>query len=118
MNNPQMYAVEIEHIMSSVFHCDRFGIGGIVNSDCIRRNPYFSMVSTLTFVYANSDAEKKRQIEQFIDDFSYYSNWNIDTILSFETNRKIVDGSDYQIDYPNGEKAIESIIEQFKNICK
>ena len=118
MNKPQMYAVEIEHIMSKVFGCDRFGIGGIVNSDCIRQNPYFSMVSALTYLYASADIKQREIITKFIEDNYFYSKWNLDTILEFDTDTKVIDGCEYTLDYTNGVEAIESIIKNFRSICK
>ena len=118
MNNPQAYAVEIEHIMSSVFNCDRYGVGGIVNSDSIRRNPYFSMVSALTFQYANCTAEKEKRIENFIEKYFYYSDWSLDVLLSFDSNSNIIDGSTYEIDYKNGEEALSNWIKDFSSVCK
>jgi len=116
--NPQMYAVQIEHIMSSVFNCERFGIGGIVNSDCIRINPIYSMFLTLTYIYAGANSELKKEIENFIQDNYYYSKWSIDEILEFDSDTHIVDGSEYSLGYSNGIEAISCIIDKFEDLCK
>lgn len=31
----QSYAVEIEHILCKIFECERYGFGGVVNSEKI-----------------------------------------------------------------------------------
>ena len=46
----QGYAVEIEHSLSSIFECDRYGFGGEVNSDCIRKHPFLSMTQGLAYL--------------------------------------------------------------------
>ena len=118
MNNPQMYAVEIEHIMSKVFNCERFGVGGIVDSNCIRQNPYFSMVSALTYLYASADTQQRNIITRFIEDYYCYSELNIDKILEFDSHTKVIDGCEYTLGYSNGVEAIKSIINNFRSICK
>ena len=39
----QGYAVDIEHVLRRIFDCDRYGFGGEVNSDAIRKHPFLSM---------------------------------------------------------------------------
>lgn len=117
MINPQMYAVEIEHVLCKVFRCERFGVGGLVNSDHIRQHPFHAMMCALSCIYAYADAEKKRAIEKFFTDYSFYADWNIDTILSFESPDKIMDGATYTLDFNNGAEAIEKMIAEFSAIC-
>ena len=104
--------------MKGVFKCQRFGIGGIVNSDCIQSQPYFTMVSTLTFIYASANVEKRTKIEEFIKDNYLYSDWSIETILGFNSNTKNIGNWRYSIDCSNGREAIESLICKFNDICK
>lgn len=61
----QGYAVEIEHILSNIFECERFGFGGQVNSDRIRRHPYLSMVQGLAYLYA-LNPQKRKAINDFV----------------------------------------------------
>ena len=67
----QGYAVEIEMILRYIFKCDRFGFGGQVNSDAIRKHPYLSMTQGLAFLYATEET-KRKQIDKFVDEFSFY----------------------------------------------
>lgn len=116
MNNAvmraQSYAVQIEHIMSSVFKCERYGIGGLVNSDYIRKHPYAAMVATLTYRYYDLE----HQANKFIDKYCYYADWSIDTLLGFESNISIINGSTYIINYSNGEEALKTWIQDFKQL--
>lgn len=118
MINGQSYAISIEHILCTVFTCERFGFGGVVNSDFIRRQPFAAMLSGLGYLYANSDSVKKKLIENFIEKNSFYSNMSIDDLLSFENSIKVLDGIQIDIGFENGVKAIECIIEEFRDICK
>lgn len=85
----QGYAVEIEMILRNIFKCDRFGFGGQVNSDAIRKHPYLSMTQGLAFLYATEE-NKRKQIDKFVDEFSFYSDMSLDELLSFDTNEKVV----------------------------
>jgi hypothetical protein len=114
MINPQMYAIDIEHILCDIFNCERYGFGGAVNSDTIRKHPYLSMTQGLAYLYANADGQKKKKIDKFIDDYSFYSDMSIDELLSFETNSKQVGITTYEIEKSNGKEQMEYIIEQFE----
>ena len=113
----QGYAVSIEHSMSAVFNCGRGGVGGLVNSDYIRKRPYAAMCCTLTAVYA-VDPSKKEAVETFIEDNMFYSDWSIDELLSFDTNTKVINGIEYTLEFDTGETALQSIIEKFDALIK
>lgn len=118
MMNGQSYAINIEHILCNVFECERFGFGGVVNSDFIRRQPFAAMLSGLGYLYANSDSEKKKLIENFIEKNSFYSKMSVDELLSFVNRVNVIDGIEIDIGFENGVKAIEYIVEEFEAICK
>jgi hypothetical protein len=118
MANGQSYAVSIEHILCNVFGCERFGFGGVVNSDFIRKQPFTAILSGLSFIYATAGREKQLEIEAFIEEFSFYSEMSIDGLLSFDTPTKMIEGVTIEINYNNGEKAIEDMIEKFRKICR
>ena len=86
----QSFAVEIEHILSNIFECDRFGFGGQVNSDRIRKHPFLSMTQALAFLYALYP-QRKGAYDSFIDHFSFYEEMSLDELLSFDTNEKVID---------------------------
>ena len=112
----QGYAITIEHILCDIFECERFGFGGIVNSDHIRKYPYHAMTNGLAYIYFSANEGQRKKIDNFIDTNYFYANMSIDTLLSFETNSQIIDGSTYSLDYENGKAALEALIEQFRNL--
>lgn len=113
----QSYAVEIEMILRNIFNCDRFGFGGQVNSDAIRKHPFLSMTQGLAFIYAMQE-EKRPQIDRFIDEFSFYSNMSLDDLLSFDSKEKVIDGNTVGIIKNNGLEEVEYIISSFRNTLK
>lgn len=42
---------------------------------------------------------------------------SIDELLSFETSSKTIDKATIELEYENGEKALEDIMDKFSNIC-
>lgn len=114
----QSYAVAIEHILGNIFGCERFGFGGVVNSDYIRKQPFAALFCGLACLYPNSDSEKKNRIEKFIEDHMFYVDMSIDFLLSFETNSKTQDITTIEIDFNNGEEALQSIIETYRDVVK
>ncbi len=113
----QGFAVEIEMILRNIFKCDRFGFGGQVNSDAIRKHPYLSMTQGLAFLYATEE-NKRKQIDKFVDEFSFYSDFSLDELLSFDTNEKMI-GSDIRgITKENGLEEVEYIISAFRNVIQ
>ncbi len=115
MMNPQIYAVEIEHIMSKVFNCDRFGLSGLVNSDYIRKYPIHSINCALSHLYGKNN-HINGEIESFIEKYNFFAQWSIDNILLFETSKQIINGIEYEIPFVHGDLAINTIIEDFKKI--
>lgn len=121
MNNAVMraqgYAVSMEHDMRRVFDCERFGFAGIVNSDFIRTNPLAAVLATCGFMYAKVNAKDKKEIEKFINDTRFYWEMSLDELLSFETSSKTIDKVTIELEYENGEKALEDIMDKFSSIC-
>lgn len=113
----QGYAVEIEMILRNIFKCDRFGFGGQVNSDAIRKHPYLSMTQGLAFLYATEE-NKRKQIYRFVDEFSFYSDMSLDELLSFDTNEKVVGSTTIGLTKNNGLEEVEYIISAFKKVVE
>ena len=114
----QSYAIDIEHILWGVFNCERFGFGGVVNSDYIKKQPFSALFCGLAYLYSSSTPEKKARIENFIEDHMSYANMSIDYLLSFETNLKTEGIKTIGIGFNNGEEAIQSIIETYREVIK
>lgn len=112
----QAFAIRIEHILRNVFECDRGGLGGIVNSDYIRKNPFAAMVAALAFIYKESNEGKRQTICKFIENHMFYSEMSIDYLLSFETSSKKEEGCTIELGHKNGEEALESIIAEFSAV--
>ncbi len=113
----QGYAVEIEMILRNIFKCDRFGFGGQVNSDAIRKHPYLSMTQGLAFLYATEE-NKRKQIDKFVDEFSFYSDFSLDELLSFDTNEKVVGSTIIGLTKNNGLEEVEYIISAFRDVIQ
>jgi hypothetical protein len=116
--NGQSYAIEIEHIIREIFSCERFGFGGVANSDFIRSQPFTAIIAALAYQFATADVNHRSEIEKFIEDNSFYSDFSIDELLSFETSEKIIEGTHIDIGFPNGEEAIKKIILDFRKVVK
>ncbi len=113
----QGYAVEIEHSLRRVFECERFGFGGQINSDCIRKHPYLSMTQGLAYLYGLF-SYKRNMIDCFNEKFSFYSEMSLDELLSFVSNEKTIGIATIQIDRANGVEQVEYMIEEFDKIVK
>lgn len=114
----QGYAVEIEMILRNIFKCDRFGFGGQINSDTIRKHPYLSMTQGLAFLYATAKESKRKQIDEFIDKFSFYSDMSLDELLSFDTNEKVIGSITVVLIKNNGLEEVNYIISAFREVIK
>lgn len=113
----QGYAVSMEHDMSRVFGCERFGFAGKVNSDFIRSNPLAAVLATCGFIYARVNDVNKKQVEKFIEDTSFYWEMTLDELLSFETSSKTIGIETRELEYENGEEALIDIMNKFSDIC-
>lgn len=117
MMKAQGYAVEIEHILRCIFDCDRYGFGGEVNSDAIRKHPFLSMTQGLAYLYAK-EPHRKENIDNFINDFSFYAQFSLDELLSFDKNEKVIGIKHIQLQKENGLQEVEFIIEEFEKVLK
>ena len=110
----QQYAIKIENIMRNVFGCDNCGIGGLVSSDNIRKQPVYSIYCALVYIYCNDNCSK---INDFISKYLLFSNWSIDIILNFTSDKKEINGVKYELGFSNGKECLEKMIEDFKEIA-
>lgn len=117
MVNSQNFAVRIELIMRSVFECDRSGVGGLVESDYIRKYPFTAMISTIMYLCKRNSGDNINVASNFFDKYGYYGKWSIDELLSFDSNTKKLDNCIYEIEYANGEEAMNAIIAAFSEVC-
>lgn len=117
MLNSQNFAVRIEQIMRSVFECDRSGMGGLVESDYIRKYPFTAMMSTIMYLCDRNDSNGINVASDFFDKYSYYGQWSIDQLLGFESETAEIDGCNYELEYANGEAAMNAIIAAFSKVC-
>lgn len=111
------YANSIELILRGALKCDRFGVNGIISADSIMLRPDIAIFFVLGFLYANGDLEKKSEIEEFIERYSDCLKMRIRELLSFENSQKYIDGNTIDIGFPNGEYAINNMIEELRELC-
>lgn len=117
MLNPQNYAVRIEQIMRSAFECERSDIGGLVESDYIKKYPFTAMISTIMYLCKHNDIDSINVASDFFEKYSYYGQWSIEQILSFESGAAEIGGCNYEFECANGEEAMETIIVAFSAVC-
>lgn len=117
MMKAQGYAVEIEMLLRSIFKCERLGFGGQVNSDDIRKHPFLSITQGLAFIYATSES-KRKEIDKFIDDFSFYSDFSLDELLSFDAKENSRENVTIELQKNNGLEEVEYIISSFKKVIQ
>ena len=73
-------AVSIEWTLRRVFDCERFGLGGFVNSDNIESKPMESFRLGFAAIYADASSDRRSRIDRFLEDNSQYEDLNIDAI--------------------------------------
>lgn len=73
-------AISMEWALRRIFNCERFGLGGFIDSDSIERNPMQSFRLGFAVIYPNSSRDKKAVIDAFIDGNYQYEEQNIDEI--------------------------------------
>ena len=108
-------AISIENTLRKIFNCERFGFGGQINSDAIRKHPFLSMTQGLAFLYA-SNPKKMAAINKFIEDFSFYEDMSIDYLLSFDKKEKKEGISIIEIEKENGLKQLDYMIDCFNSL--
>lgn len=113
----QSFAIEIEHILSNIFECDRYGFGGQVDSDKTRRHPFLSMTQGLAYLYGLCP-QKRRCIDDFVEHFSFYEKMSLDDLLSFDTNEKTIEKCTIQIEKDNGLEQVEYMISEFRKVVE
>lgn len=118
MMRAQSYAVSMEHILRRIFNCDRGGFGGIVDADFIRKQPLPALYCGLSYLYPNSEPEKKAQIVKFIEDNTFFDEMSVDFLLSFDKNEKTVGNTTLDIGFPNGEEALQNIINYYRRVVE
>lgn len=91
----QSYAVGIEHDLRNEYNCDRFGIGGIANSDHIRRSGFYHCMAMVLVKYYYGD--NRKLIDNFLNE-----NWDIDVMKMDDI----------------GLKKVEEVLEQYENVYK
>lgn len=92
----QSHAVSMEHQLRTAFDSDRYGLGGFINSDHIRKVGFIpTLILLLSKKYIHSG--DRRMIDDFINDILHYSGVSMDDLE---------------------EDTIEEILEKFDQIKK
>ena len=74
------------------------------------------MVSTLTYLYGCGRICTET-LESFYSTFEFTIDFSIEELLSFSSNNGMVNGTMYEIEYENGEEAMEAMKDAFSSIC-
>ena len=117
----QGYAMDLEHTMRDVFGYDEMvteGLAAIVTSDFIRSNPLAAVLTTCGYIYGKVDEISKQKIDNFINETRFYWEMKMDDLLSFETPSMTIGLTIVELEYENGEKALNDIKNKFEKICK
>ncbi len=114
----QGYAISVEHSIRNILGCNRFGFGGLVDSDVIRKNPLATISAGLGYLFANANNDKRTRIEEYLENYSYYLEMPMDELLSFDSPTKRIDTWIQEIDYNNGKEAIEDYIDKLDNLIR
>lgn len=89
------YAFQIEVTLNSIFNCEKFGIGGIVDSNFIAKEPFIPMGLILGNFYNKVDPSFKVKIDKFFEKYYLDMGKSIEEI---------------------GEEKFKGILEEFKSI--
>src|SRR5690554_5659218 len=73
-------AISIEWTLRKLFNCERFGLGGFINSDSIEASPMQSFRIGFAAIYAGASSDKRIVIDRFIDDNYQYEDMNIEEL--------------------------------------
>ncbi|WP_026478150.1 hypothetical protein [Alkaliphilus transvaalensis] len=73
-------AISIELTLRNLFQCERFGLGGYVNSDSIESRPIEAFRIGFATIYPNASIETRTLIDTFIDSNYQYEEQSIDQI--------------------------------------
>lgn len=66
MWNTGEYAYQIEVTLKSIYKCDRYGVGGIVDRNFIERQPFIAISLGLGNFFNGADPSFKETIDGFI----------------------------------------------------
>lgn len=117
MANAHDYSVHMEYTIRSVFGFDECSeIDFLTSGECIADDPFGVAIGTLMYLHGQGKLNKE-DVEKFYDRFECLKGLGIDELLSFNSNNKVVRGIPYEIDYENGEDAIEAMSKAFSDIC-
>lgn len=95
MFKPNNYAFQIETTIRAIFHCDRYGLGGIADADFIEKEPFIAIAMVLGNFYNKIPVQTKNRLDKFFLDYYCEMGKSIEEIE---------------------EETIKNIIKEFNNI--
>lgn len=87
----QRYAVEIEEAIRQVVPSGRAGLGGVADSDYIRKQPFKAIEEALWLLFPDPRSRGYRRANEFLGDFDALDGRTIDDILESEIGTKALD---------------------------
>lgn len=88
MFRPHDYAFQIETTIKAIFHCDRYGLGGIADADFIEKQPFIAIAMVLGNFYNKVPVQTKNKLDKFFLDYNCEMGKSIGEIEE-ETIKKI-----------------------------
>lgn len=115
---PHDYAVDIEFSLMKIFECDKYGLGGFVTADVIEGMPLTALFMGASYLYGTTSGDKRTAVEQFIADNYFICSLQLSMRELLELDLPYYEKGNvrYDIEYENGEVAINSIIERFEKL--
>ena len=71
---------KIESAVCEVFDCNRFGFGGLVNTDFIEKCPYTAMVMSVAKYYDRLSHTDMNVASEFFDKYYYFKKSSVSDI--------------------------------------
>lgn len=117
--NGQPYAHSIETILRRWINCDRVGLLGVIDADVIRRNPELSIKCAMSYLYSRAELEGNyeliNKINDYINKYSFYIEFPIDTLLSFKSGENPHNGYTCELSM-DGKDAVDLYISALDEI--
>lgn len=58
-------AIELEHIVSALYDCDRYGIAGLADASIFESNPLYAAILTISYFFAQGKSVNEKKLNEF-----------------------------------------------------
>lgn len=63
-------AIELEHIVSDLYDCDRGGVAGLADADVFQRNPLYAGILIISYYYARRIPVDGHKLDEMLFKYS------------------------------------------------